>query len=86
MIAYWRSQWKSLNDDPMTNRLLDLGMLLVAGLLSFIVFARVPVRALSPGFQSEFVHHALLLTSLESRGSASYSLWYTLQQGLIGTN
>ena len=86
MIAYWRSQWKSLNDDPMTNRLLDLGMFLVAGLLSFIVFARVPVRALSPAFQSEFVHHALLLTSLESRGSTSYSLWYTLQQGLIGTN
>ena len=41
-----RTHWASLHDDPEMNRLLDLGMLIVAGLLSFVVFARVPVHAL----------------------------------------
>ena len=69
MISQWRTYWASFRDDPATNRLLDLGTLIVAGLLSFIVFARVPVHALSPHFQGEFRNHSLLLSSLESRGA-----------------
>ncbi|MCU1500238.1 MAG: hypothetical protein JWM47_4191 [Acidimicrobiales bacterium] len=61
-------------------------MILVAGLLSFVVFARVPVHALQTDFQSEFVHHALLLRTLDSDGSTPYSLWYVLQQALVGSN
>ncbi|MGD9702367.1 MAG: hypothetical protein AB7Q42_01080 [Acidimicrobiia bacterium] len=76
----------SLHDDPETNRILDLGLLITAGLLSFVVFARVPVHALSPGFQGEFRNHSLLVTSLESDGSTPYSLWYVLQKALVGGN
>ena len=76
----------SLSDDPETSRLLDVGMLIVAGMLSFIVFARVPVHALSPGFMGEFKNHSLLLPSLEATGTTPYSLWYTLQQVLVGRN
>ena len=76
----------SLSYDPETSRLLDLGMLIVSGMLSFIVFARVPVPALSPGFMGEFKNHSLLLPSLEATGTTPYSLWYTLQQVLVGKN
>jgi hypothetical protein len=86
MREYLRKQWVLLQDDPVAIRLLDLGVLIVAGLLSFVVFARVPVHALTPDFQGEFKNHALLLTSLESQGSAPYSIWYTLQQILVGGN
>jgi hypothetical protein len=86
MTSRWRAQWTSLHDDAETNRLLDLGLLVAAGLLSFVVFARVPVHALSPGFQGEFRNHSLLLTSLESDGSTPYSLWYVLQKVLVGHN
>ena len=76
----------SVSDDAETSRLLDLGMLIVAGMLSFIVFARVPVHALSSNFLSEFKNHATLLPTLESTGTPPYSLWYTLQQLLVGEN
>lgn len=86
MIGGWRTFSDSLRDDLETGRLLDLGLLLAAGLLSFIVFARVPVHALSPDFHSEFKHHSLLLRTLESRGTTPYSLWYVLQLALVGKN
>jgi hypothetical protein len=76
----------SVSDDAETSRLLDLGMLIVAGMLSFIVFARVPVHALAPDFLSEFKNHATLLPTLESTGTTPYSLWYNLQQLLVGKN
>ena len=85
-MTQWKARWMSLHDDPETGRLLDLGMLITAGLLSFIVFARVPVHALSPGFQGEFRNHSLLLKSLDSEGATPYSLWYNLQQALVGGN
>jgi hypothetical protein len=84
MSSHWNTYRTSWREDPETNRLLDLGMLIVAGLLSFIVFARVPVHALSPNFQGEFRNHSLLLKSLESSGATPYSLWYALQQALVG--
>ena len=76
----------SVSDDAETSRLLDLGTLIVAGMLSFIVFARVPVHGLSSNFLGEFRNHALLLPSLESTGTPPYSLWYTLQKVLVGDN
>ena len=86
MMARWRTRLGSLPSDPEMDRLFDLGLLAVAGLLSFIVFARVPVHALSPDFHSEFKHHALLLKTLESKGTPPYSLWYVIQRVLVGRN
>ena len=86
MTRRWSTARVALEDDPEVNRLVDVGVLILAGLLSFVVFARVPVHALTPGFQGEFKNHALLLTALESDGSTPYSLWYVLQQVLVGSD
>ena len=86
MRVFWTLPRLSLSDDSETSRLLDIGMLIVAGMLSFIVFARVPVHGLSPNFLGEFRNHSLLLPTLESTGTTPYSLWYTLQKLLVGHN
>jgi hypothetical protein len=86
MRSFVTSRRISLADDPETGRLLDLAMLIAAGMLSFIVFARVPVHALAPDFKGEFKNHSLLLPTLESTGTTPYSLWYTLQKLLVGHN
>lgn len=82
----WRSWGRALEGDPETNGLVDAGLLVGAGLASFLVFARVPVHGLTPGFQGEFRNHSLLLSSLEADGSTPYSLWYALQEWLVGSN
>lgn len=51
-----------------------------------LVVARTPVHALSPNFQVEFKNHSLLLTSLEANGTPPNSVWYTLQEALVGKN
>jgi hypothetical protein len=69
--------------DQESARLLDLLTLVASGLLSFLIFARVPVHALSPGFFSELKSHSLLLKVFPPN-VAPYSIWYLLQYILVG--
>lgn len=71
---------------PSMQRMLDVSMLVVAGLLSFFVFAPAPARAMSGAIQGEFRNHSLLLARLETEGTSPYSLWYVLQQAIVGGN
>ena len=81
-----RAFWGALTGDPETYRLLDIGVLITAGLLSFIFFARVAAHAADPSFQSDLQEHAVLLGTIESSGSTPYSIWYLLQEAVIGRN
>lgn len=51
-----------------------------------MIFAWAAARAQTSGFNSEFIHHSLLLDKLESQKTPLYSLWYLLQKLIVGND
>jgi hypothetical protein len=61
----------------------ELGAAVLAGLISFLVFARTASRAGMSGFYSDFISHFELHASLLQETWWVYSFWYRLQDAVL---